>query len=105
MLTNVTMIAMYQQRQWTAKRFRASRRIQAKKSHPCQMRGAQARFFGGEVVGPAAMNLGSRNGVNPGTAARGMDCHRYRTLWVASAIGASAKLALRAAADWEGVDS
>src|SRR5262249_49372202 len=44
-LTKLTTTAMCRQDQWTAKRLRASRRIQAKKSQPSQMRGAHTRFF------------------------------------------------------------
>src|SRR6266496_3519745 len=91
MLTKVTMIAMYQHDPWMAQRLRARRRIQAKKSQPCQMRGAQAGFFGGSVAGPAAMSIRGQNGLSPRTAVRGMNCNRYRTLCERSAMGASAK--------------
>src|SRR5436190_10524374 len=73
MLTKVTITAMYQHDQWMAKRLRASRRIQAKKSQPCQMRGAQAGFLAaGAAEGPDAMEIAGAASVSPRTAARGI---------------------------------
>src|SRR5437870_7386569 len=53
-LTRVTIRAMYQHDQCTAKRLRASSRIQAKKSQPSQMRGAHSGLrVGGETAAGA----------------------------------------------------
>jgi hypothetical protein len=41
-LTKVTMTAMYNWHGWTAKRLRRSSVSQAKKSHPCHIRGIQS---------------------------------------------------------------